>query len=79
MFLTEGASMLSKNEGHDEATALTGRGCFAKQPFRKGHKIGEMVGERIGRAEAKRRILGMRIIRCVELDALLEARFDAPC
>ena len=34
-----------------------------------GRKIGELVGERVGRAEAKRRIDRKRIIRCVEIDS----------
>ena len=49
-------------------SSISGRGCFAITTFPGGRKIGELVGERISRAEAKRRTEGKRIIRCVELD-----------
>jgi SET domain-containing protein len=51
-----------------QKSAISGRGCFATSAFAKGRKIGELIGERISRAEAKRRTEGKRIIRCVEID-----------
>src|SRR5215831_12711855 len=49
-------------------SAISGRGCFATSAFDARQKIGELVGERVSRAEAKRRTEGKRIIRCVEID-----------
>jgi SET domain-containing protein len=49
-------------------STISGRGCFATKTFPVGRKIGELLGERISRAEAKRRTEGKRIIRCVEID-----------
>ncbi len=50
-------------------SAINGRGCFATIPWPKGRKIAEYVGERISRAEAKRRTSGKRIIKCVGIDS----------
>ncbi len=37
---------------------IDGRGCFATVRFRKGQKIAELVGERVSRVEAARRMRG---------------------
>ena len=50
-------------------SSISGRGCFATQAFSVGRKIGELVGERVSRGQARLRIDGMRIIRCVEIDS----------
>ncbi len=50
-------------------SSIIGRGCFATKAFPRGRKIGEFIGERVSRAEAKRRMDGKRIIRCVEIDS----------
>src|SRR5579864_6474537 len=49
-------------------STISGKGCFATSTFARGRKIGELIGERISRSEAKRRTEGKRIIRCVEID-----------
>lgn len=48
---------------------IDGRGAFATRRFAKGRKIAEYAGERISRAEAARRLHGMRRIRISDLDA----------
>jgi len=50
-------------------SSISGRGCFAAKAFLMGRKIGELVGERVSRVEAKRRVERKRIIRCVEIDS----------
>ena len=50
-------------------SSISGRGCFATQAFPVGHKIGELVGERVSRGQARLRIDGKRIIPCVEIDS----------
>jgi len=50
-------------------SSISGRGCFATQAFPVGRKIGELVGERVSRGQARLRIDGKRIIRCVEIDS----------
>jgi SET domain-containing protein len=42
------------------ASKIDGRGCFATQRFKKRHKIVELVGERVSRVEAARRMRGRR-------------------
>jgi SET domain-containing protein len=49
-------------------STIDGRGCFATGRFRRGRKVAELVGERIGRAEAERRIAGRRRIRICDVD-----------
>ena len=49
-------------------SAIDGRGCFATAKFRRGRKVAELLGERIGRAEADRRIAGRRRIRICDVD-----------
>jgi SET domain-containing protein len=39
---------------------IDGRGCFATVRFKKGRKIVELVGERVSRVEAARRMRGKR-------------------
>ena len=50
-------------------SSISGKGCFATAPWPKRRKIAEYVGERIGRAEAKRRTLGKSVIKCVGIDS----------
>jgi SET domain-containing protein len=47
---------------------IEGRGCFATGRFRRGRKVAELIGQRIGRAEAERRICGRRRIRICDVD-----------
>jgi histone-lysine N-methyltransferase SETD1 len=42
------------------ASQIDGRGCFATVAFKKGRKIAELVGERVSRVEAARRMRGKR-------------------
>jgi SET domain-containing protein len=42
------------------ASKIDGRGCFATVAFKKGRKIAELVGERVSRVEAARRMRGKR-------------------
>jgi SET domain-containing protein len=42
------------------ASQIDGRGCFATVRFKKGRKIAELVGERVSRVEAARRMRGKR-------------------
>jgi SET domain-containing protein len=42
------------------ASKIDGRGCFATVSFKKGRKIAELVGERVSRIEAARRMRGKR-------------------
>ena len=50
-------------------SSISGRGCFATKAFPPGRTIGELIGEPVSRAEARRRVNGKRIIQCVEIDA----------
>jgi SET domain-containing protein len=52
-----------------KASPIDGRGCYATQLFRKGHKITEYVGERISRREIKRRLHGAKRIHICAIDA----------
>ncbi|HZS06334.1 MAG TPA: SET domain-containing protein-lysine N-methyltransferase [Blastocatellia bacterium] len=47
---------------------ISGKGCFATMPFKKGRKIAEYAGEKITHPEADRRIRGKRIIRICGID-----------
>ena len=47
---------------------IEGRGCFTTRRFRRGRKVGELLGERIARAEAERRTSGKRRIRICDVD-----------
>jgi SET domain-containing protein len=48
---------------------IDGRGCFATVRFRKGHKIAELVGERVSRVEAARRMRGRRRLHICGIDS----------
>jgi SET domain-containing protein len=48
---------------------IDGRGCFATAPFRKGRKIVELVGERVSRVEAARRMRGRRRLHICGIDS----------
>ncbi len=48
---------------------IDGRGCFATVPFRKGQKIAELVGERISRVEAARRMRGQQRLHICAIDS----------
>jgi SET domain-containing protein len=48
---------------------IDGRGCFATRSFRKGHKIAELVGERVSRVEAARRMRGRRRLHICGIDS----------
>jgi SET domain-containing protein len=63
------ASGAGRRAGEGEETApgirvgkskIDGRGCFATVRFKKGRKIAELVGERVSRVEAARRMRGRR-------------------
>lgn len=47
---------------------IEGRGCFAGRPFTQGRKVGELRGERITRAEARRRAARRQRIRICDVD-----------
>ena len=49
-------------------SSIEGRGCFTTSRLRRGRKVAELLGERIGRAEAERRALGKRRIRICDVD-----------
>lgn len=49
-------------------SSIEGRGCFTTSKFPRGRKVAELVGERIGRGEAERRISGKRHIRVCDVD-----------
>jgi uncharacterized protein len=51
-----------------KASPIDGKGCYAAQPFRKGHKIAEYVGERISRREIKRRLQNATRIHICAID-----------
>lgn len=51
-----------------KASPIDGQGCYASQPFRKGHKIAEYAGERISRREIKRRLQGATRIHICAID-----------
>lgn len=51
-----------------KSSSIDGKGCYATQPFRKGRKITEYVGERISRREIKRRLQGARRIHICAID-----------
>ena len=48
---------------------IDGRGCFATIRFRRGHKIAELVGERVARHEAARRMRGRRRLHICAIDS----------
>ncbi|HYP53417.1 MAG TPA: SET domain-containing protein [Pyrinomonadaceae bacterium] len=48
---------------------IDGRGCFAARPFRKWEKIAELVGERVSRVEAARRMRGKRRLHICATDS----------
>ena len=48
---------------------IDGKGCFATVPFRRRHKVAELTGERISRAEAARRLRGKRRIHICDIDS----------
>jgi SET domain-containing protein len=48
---------------------IDGRGCFATAPFRKGQKIAELVGERVSRVEAARRMRGQKRLHICAIDS----------
>ena len=48
---------------------IDGRGCFATVRFRRGHKIAELVGERVARIEAARRMRGRRRLHICAIDS----------
>lgn len=50
-------------------STIDGKGCFATVLFPKGHKIAELTGERIARAEAARRMRGRRRLRICAIDS----------
>ena len=47
---------------------IDGRGCFATAFFPKGRKIAEMVGERVSRREAARRMRGRERLHICAID-----------
>jgi len=49
-------------------SAVEGRGCFVDAPISRGHKVAELVGERISHAEGRRRMRGRRRIRVSDVD-----------
>jgi uncharacterized protein len=48
---------------------IDGRGCFATAPFRKWQKIAELVGERVSRVEAARRMRGRERLHICAIDS----------
>ena len=48
---------------------IDGRGCFATRRFKKGRKIVELVGERVSRVEAARRMRGKRRLHICGIDS----------
>ncbi|HEX8161596.1 MAG TPA: SET domain-containing protein-lysine N-methyltransferase [Pyrinomonadaceae bacterium] len=48
---------------------IDGRGCFATARFKKGRKIVELVGERVSRVEAARRMKGKRRLHICATDS----------
>jgi SET domain-containing protein len=48
---------------------IDGKGCFTTQPFKKGRKIAEYVGERISRREIKRRLENLQRIQICAIDS----------
>jgi SET domain-containing protein len=48
---------------------IDGRGCFATARFKKGRKIVELVGERVSRVEAARRMKGKRRLHICAVDS----------
>jgi SET domain-containing protein len=48
---------------------IDGRGCFATVPFRKWQKIAELVGERVSRVEAARRMRGQQRLHICAIDS----------
>jgi len=48
---------------------IDGRGCFATVPFRKWQKIAELVGERVSRVEAARRMRGRERLHICAIDS----------
>jgi uncharacterized protein len=48
---------------------IDGQGCFATQPFKKGRKITEYVGERISRREIKKRLANLQRIQICAIDS----------
>ena len=48
---------------------IDGRGCFAVVPFRKWQKIAELVGERVSRVEAARRMRGRERLHICAIDS----------
>jgi uncharacterized protein len=47
---------------------IEGRGCFSTRRFPRGRKVAELLGERIPRDEAERRMAGRRRIRICDVD-----------
>jgi len=69
--------------GHVEVreSKIAGKGCFAKAAFRRGEYVGELTGDNISLAEARRRARGKRSISIVESEdgwALDATRSDSP-
>lgn len=51
------------------ASQIDGRGCFVTAPFKRGRKIAELVGERVSRVEAARRMRGKRRLHICAVDS----------
>ncbi len=49
-------------------SGIDGRGCFATRRFPKGRKIVELVGERVSRVEAARRMRGRERLHICGID-----------
>lgn len=47
---------------------IEGRGCFTAKAIPRRRRVGELVGERISHAEARRRMRGRRHIRISDVD-----------
>jgi SET domain-containing protein len=50
-------------------SGIDGKGCYATVRFRKGRKIAELVGERVSRVEAARRMRGKRRLHICAIDS----------
>jgi SET domain-containing protein len=63
-----GARMTASPRLFIAKSKIDGRGCFAAIDFHKRQKVAELAGERVGRAEARKRIGTHERIRICDVD-----------
>ena len=60
--------MIANADLYVARSRVEGRGCFTAKAIPRRRRIGELMGERISHAEARRRMRGRRRIRISDVD-----------